>query len=287
MGSELARRVAFSVVAAPAAVAIVYFGDAALATLLSILAALAAWELFRIARAGGVDPLAWIGIPVAALLPLSAHAARLGVFYPPPALGAVVVLAVLAAAIWTRGVDGRPLAASAVTVLGILYTGGMLSFGYALRYHRFTVDALGGAALLTLPVLLTWASDVGGYAVGRLVGRRKLIPSVSPGKTVEGAAGALVVTIAICWLYVTYALRPAAQLALAPWAVLVFGAAISVTAQVGDLAESLLKREAGVKDSSRIIPGHGGILDRLDSLLFVLPVAYLLLMRGLLVPAPR
>jgi phosphatidate cytidylyltransferase len=174
-----------------------------------------------------------------------------------------------------------------VTVLGILYTGGMLSFGYALRYHRFTVDALGGAALLTLPVLLTWASDVGGYAVGRLVGRRKLIPSVSPGKTVEGAAGALVVTIAICWLYVTYALRPAAQLALAPWAVVVFGAAISVTAQVGDLAESLLKREAGVKDSSRIIPGHGGILDRLDSLLFVLPVAYLLLMRGLLVPAPR
>ena len=123
--------------------------------------------------------------------------------------------------------------------------------------------------------------------MGRLVGRRKLIPSVSPGKTVEGAAGALVVTIAICWLYVTYALRPAAQLALAPWAVVIFGAAISVTAQVGDLAESLLKREAGVKDSSRIIPGHGGILDRLDSLLFVLPVAYLLLMRGLLVPAPR
>ena len=287
MASELARRVAFAVVAAPLAVAVVYLGDAPLATLLSILAALAAWELYRIARAGGTEPLDWIGIPVAALLPLAAHSARLGVFYPPPVLGALFVLVVLAAAIWTRGVDGRPLAAVAVTVFGVLYTGGMLSFGYALRYHRFTVDAAGGAVLLFLPVLLTWASDVGGYAVGRLTGRRKLIPSISPGKTVEGALGALVVTMLVCWLYATFVLRPAAQLALAPWAIVVFGAVISVTAQVGDLAESLLKREAGVKDSSRIIPGHGGILDRFDSLLFVLPVAYLLLMRGFLIPAPR
>jgi phosphatidate cytidylyltransferase len=163
----------------------------------------------------------------------------------------------------------------------------MLSFGYALRYHRFTVDAKGGTALLFLPVILTWASDIGGYAVGRLAGRRKLIPKVSPGKTVEGALGALLATVLVCWVYVHLVLRPAAQLALAPWAVVVFALVISVTAQVGDLAESLLKREAGVKDSSTIIPGHGGILDRFDSLLFVLPVAYLLLMRYLLLPAPR
>ena len=285
MRTELARRIAFSVVAAPAAIAVVYFGDAALATLLSIIAALGAWELFRIARAGGVDPLAGFGVVLAALLPLATHASRRG-FTVHPVVGAVAVLSVLATSIWARGVNGKPLAASAITVLGALYTGGMLSFGYALRYHRVTVDAKGGTALVLLPVILTWASDIGAYAVGRLVGRRKLIPSISPGKTVEGAVGALVTCVVVCWLYVTFVLRPAAQLTISPTGIVLFALAISATAQIGDLAESLLKREAGVKDSSQILPGHGGILDRFDSLLFVLPVAYLLLMRRLLMVAP-
>jgi phosphatidate cytidylyltransferase len=285
VSSELARRVAFSVVAAPVAVAVIYFGDWPLATLLSAVAALGAWELFRIARAGGVGALEVIGIALAALLPLATHASRLG-FTVHPVFGAVAVLAVLTVAIWARGVDGKPLAATAVTVFGALYTGGMLSFGYALRYHRVTIDAKGGMALLLLPVLLTWASDIGAYAVGRVAGRRKLIPSVSPGKTVEGAVGALVTCVVVCWLYVALVLRPFAQLTIPPAGIVLFALAISATAQIGDLAESLLKREAGVKDSSRIIPGHGGVLDRFDSLLFVLPVAYVLLMRRLHVPAP-
>lgn len=285
MHSELARRVAFAVVAAPLAVVVIYVGDALLATLLSIVAALGAWELFRIARTGGVEPLSAAGIVLAALVPLIVHGSRRG-FTLHPVYLMVAALAVLAAAIWTRGVGGKPLAAVAVTLFGPLYTGAMLSFGYALRYHRVTIDARGGTALVLLPVILTWASDIGGYVVGRLAGRRKLIPSVSPGKTVEGAVGALVVCVIVCWLYVRFVLRPAAQLAMPPWGIVLFGIAISVTAQIGDLVESLLKREAGIKDSSRIIPGHGGILDRFDSLLFVLPVAYLLLMRGLLIPAP-
>jgi len=283
--SELARRVLFSVVAAPLAIAVIYWGDAPLAALLASIAALGAWELFRIARAGGIEPLGVWGIPLAALFPLAVHGVRHG-FNPPPAAMVVAALGVLATAIWTRGVGGRPLAATAITIFGAVYTGATLSFGYALRYHRFTVDAKGGTALILLPVILTWASDIGAYAVGRLLGRHKLIPAVSPGKTVEGAVGALVTSVLICWLYVRFVLRPAAQLAMAPWAIVTFALAVSVTAQLGDLAESLLKREAGVKDSSRLIPGHGGVLDRFDSLLFVLPVAYLLLMRRFLVPAP-
>jgi phosphatidate cytidylyltransferase len=276
--SELARRVLFSVVAAPLAIVVIYRGDALLAALLASIAALGTWELFRIARSAGVDPMDAWGIPLAALFPLAVHGVRHG-FQPPLAAGVVAALAVFATSIWTRGVGGRPLAATAVTIFGAVYTGATLSFGYALRYHRFTIDAKGGTALILLPVILTWASDIGAYAVGRLAGRRKLIPSVSPGKTVEGAVGALVVCVRLV-------LRPMAQLAMPTWAVIAFALAVSVTAQVGDLAESLLKREAGVKDSSQLIPGHGGILDRFDSLLFVLPVAYLLLMRRFLIPAP-
>ena len=112
------------------------------------------------------------------------------------------------------------------------------------------------------------------------------MPSVSPGKTVSGAIGGLVVSVLATWLYVRYALQPVAQLAFTTTGTIVFGLVISVAAQVGDLVESLLKREAGVKDSSNLIPGHGGVLDRLDSLFFVLPTAHVLL-GWLLIPAPR
>ena len=110
----------------------------------------------------------------------------------------------------------------------------------------------------------------------RLIGGRKIIPSVSPGKTVAGAIGGVLLTVVVCLLFVRYLLRPQAQLAFTTVGTLIFGVAISVTAQVGDLAESLLKREARVKDSGTLFPGHGGALDRLDSLFFVLPVAYVL-----------
>jgi phosphatidate cytidylyltransferase len=108
------------------------------------------------------------------------------------------------------------------------------------------------------------------------MGKRKLIPSVSPGKTVEGAIGGVLASMLVSWAYTSMVLSPATHLGFIwrPAGVLVFGALVSIAAQVGDLAESLLKRDGGVKDSSNLLPGHGGILDRCDSLLFVLPVSY-------------
>jgi phosphatidate cytidylyltransferase len=168
--------------------------------------------------------------------------------------------------------------------MGILYTGGLLSFGYALREHPYAIGDRAGTALVAFPLVLTWASDIGAFFVGRAIGGPKLIPSVSPGKTISGSLGGLAATVLVSSLYIRFALRPVALLTMTVPATILFGTLISVSAQVGDLAESLLKREANVKDSSHLIPGHGGLLDRLDSLLFVLPVAYLLF-GWLLLPA--
>lgn len=292
--SELTRRIAFGVVAAPIALAIVLAGGPALAGLLAVASAIAAWEFFRIARSAGHAPLQDVGCALAGLVPLAVHARFLGLLQPRLSYFAVVLLLLFTVSIWARGAAGRPLGAVATTVLGVLYTGGLLSFGYAIRYHDYAVGRarLGpvaiaaGGVLLGLPLLLTWATDIGAFFVGRTVGGRKLIPAVSPGKTVSGAIGGVVASVLLTWGYVHIALRPAAQLSLSPAGVLVFGVVVSVAAQLGDLVESLLKREAGVKDSSTLLPGHGGVLDRLDSLFFVLPVAHLLL-GWLLIPAPR
>lgn len=285
--SELAKRVIVSVVAVPVVLGAAYVGGGALGALLGIIAALGAWELYRMAAAGGTRPLA-VGIGLAAALPLAVQAWYQGIFAVPLSVVAVVLIALVALSIWQRGVDGRPLAAVSITVFGVLYTGGALSFAYGLRYHRWTIDPAAGTALLLFPVIVTWASDIGAYFVGRAIGRHKLIPSVSPGKTIEGAVGGLVASVLVGWVYVALVLRPIAHLSLTPVAIIVVGMAISVAAQLGDLAESLFKRDAGVKDSSQLIPGHGGVLDRVDSLLFVLPVAYLLLDRLRLLDAvPR
>lgn len=285
-GSALARRVGVAAVGIPLAAAAGYVGDLLLATVLALLAGVGAWELFRLSRATGTAALEAIGIPLAALMPLGAHAVRLGWLDTPLAAGGAVFAAMLGAILWARRPDERPLGSIAVTVFGVLYTGGTLACAYALRHHRFVVEPAAGAVLLFYPIVLTWVSDSAAYFTGRAFGRRKLMPAVSPGKTVAGAVGAVVFTMAAAWAWNDLALRPVAQLALAPWTALVFGLVISVAGQVGDLVESLFKREAGVKDSSSFFSAHGGVLDRLDSLYFVLPVAYLILGR-LLLAAPR
>jgi len=275
--SELTKRVLFALVAIPVVLGTLYLGDAPLAILLSIASALAAWEYNRLVEATGVRPLMAWGVALAAALPLILHAARLGLWVPPLPVVALVVPLLLSVALWTRGTAGKPIAAVATTLFGVCYTGGMLSFAYALRYHRFAIGALAGALLLLVPLLLTWANDIGAFFAGRAFGRRKLMPSISPGKTVAGAVGGLALTVVAAWAYLGFVLGPRAGLGLSLGATLVFGAALSVAAQVGDLVESMLKRDAGVKDSSALIPGHGGVLDRTDSLLFTIPLSYVLL----------
>ncbi len=181
--SELGKRFVVSIVAAPLALWIVLAGGAPLAALLAMVSAVGAWEFFRIARAAGARPLDDVGIALAGLVPLAIHAHYLGVVTMRPAIGALVVLLVMASTIWLRGVDGAPLGAAALTLFGVVYTAGMLGFGYAIRYHDivagydtvgakhlllgpFSVPIPPGGALLIFPLLITWASDIGAYVVG-------------------------------------------------------------------------------------------------------------------------
>ena len=283
--NELGRRAIVALIGAPLAIGIIWIGGAPLATMLGALSAVAAWEFYRIAHAGGSTPLAAIGVVLAACIPIGVHGQLLGVLTIPLYAWVLCVVAVLGLAIWMRGVDGKPLGAASTTVFGALYTGATLSFAYVLRYHNYAVGDTAGALTVLFPVVLTWASDTGAYFSGRLIGGRKLMPSVSPGKTVAGAVGAVLVTVAATYAFTNGLLVPKAQLAFTPAGIVIFGVAISAVAQIGDLAESLLKREAGVKDSGTLFPGHGGVLDRLDSLFFVLPTAYALY-DWLLIPAP-
>jgi len=285
-GSALGRRVLVAAIGIPIALAAGYVGDLVLAAMLAVLAGVGAWELFRLSNATGTRALEAIGIPLAALMPLGTHAVRIGWLDAPLAAAGAVFVALMGVTLWSRSQAEKPLGALAVTAFGVLYTGATLAYAYALRHHRFVVEPLAGAVLLFFPIILTWVSDTAAYFAGRAFGKRKLMPAVSPGKTVAGAVGAVAGSMAGAWLYNDLVLQPFAQLALAPWTALIFGAVVSGAGQVGDLVESLFKREAGVKDSSSFFGAHGGVLDRLDSLYFVLPVAYLILSR-LLLAAPR
>ncbi|HTT67685.1 MAG TPA: phosphatidate cytidylyltransferase [Gemmatimonadales bacterium] len=273
--AQLTRRVAFSAVAIPVAAAAAYVGGWVLAGLLAVIGVLATRELYDLAAAGGVDPLRRSGLAAAAAIPLATFWAKGSeIHFAEPAiyLGALWMLAVIAAAAWRRGPARHPLAAVAVTVFGVLYAPGLLCFAIVLRHPSGVgLESSTGTALLFFPLALTWIGDTAAMAGGKVIGGPKLAPTLSPSKTWAGAVAGLVATLLSAWLYGTWILEPLGR-SLPLAAALAAGAAISVTGQAGDLAESLLKREVGVKDSSALIPGHGGMLDRIDSLLFVLPV---------------
>jgi phosphatidate cytidylyltransferase len=153
----------------------------------------------------------------------------------------------------------------ALAVLGVFYVGGLLAAMPLL--HR---DVPSGHLWVATAIAVTFANDTGAYLFGRTLGRHKLAPAISPGKTIEGAVGGLLVGIA----YMLVA-RATYFSALTLWDAVAIGVAAGVLGPTGDLLESLMKRAVGAKDSGRLIPGHGGILDRIDALLFVGAYVYL------------
>jgi phosphatidate cytidylyltransferase len=275
-GTETTQRVTVAAVGIPIAAAAVFGGGWWLAILIGVAAVAGTLEFFRMTEGKGVRPFLFIGV-ILALGLVALGAARPAAGIDGGGFGILLTVGLIGAAtaaIWDRGVDGEPLLSVAVTVIGPLYVGGLLSYGLFLRHMPGIEGAWHGTALVFAPLLLTWASDTFAYFSGRAWGTRKLIPRVSAGKTVQGSLGALAGSLLVALAYrEVLGMFDGYRMSMLEAAL--FGLLMSVAAQVGDLVESLFKRDAGVKDSGTLLPGHGGALDRLDSLLFTLPAAYL------------
>ena len=167
--------------------------------------------------------------------------------------------------------QGNAMTAISMTLLGLMYVPWLLNFIQKINFF----PGVDGRFYVLYFIVVTKFSDVGAYCTGSLIGRHKMIPRISPGKTWEGFAGAVVISTG-CSLGLA-ALMGDRLAGMTPFHAIVLGIVLSVAAVVGDLIESLFKREAGVKDSGRFFPGIGGILDLLDSLLFNAPLMYLYL----------
>jgi phosphatidate cytidylyltransferase len=280
MAHHLVRRVAVAVIAIPATIGLLYLGGWVLAIALALLGVLGALELYRLAAARQVRALVVPGAVGAALFPLA------GWLMLPSGYGlgarwlaflvAGWLIGVMGAATATRRPDQGPMGAVGVTVLGALYAGGLPAFLLALRHAPRASSAAAGTALALLPLVVTWICDSLAMAGGALFGGPKLAPVLSPAKTWSGAAVGSLGALVAAALWGRWVMRPLG-LSLSLAVLLTCGAAVAVLGQAGDVAESLFKREAGVKDSGALFPGHGGVLDRLDSLYWAIPaVAFIL-----------
>jgi phosphatidate cytidylyltransferase len=278
MDGNLVRRISFAVVAIPLALAIVWYGGPVLVLVLALVGALGARELFDLASRKGIRPTRIFGlISAAGVTPvayayLTAPGFRQMLMGTGPYLAAIWLIGLLTLILATRSPTDQPLSAAAVTLLAVLYTGALPAFLIAIRHNRFAERSWAGAWLVFFPLVVTWVCDTAAMFGGRTFGGRKLAPTVSPGKTWSGSTAGLVGGTLMAPVFGVLIL-PRVGLNVPLWQLVVIAGLLSVIGQIGDLAESLFKREAGVKDSSHLIPGHGGVLDRFDSLYFVVPTA--------------
>ncbi len=273
---NLVQRIAVAVVAIPVVVGIIWLGGWTLAATLAVLGVLGAREIYDFGRRQGIEPLERTGWVAAAGIPLLAYWAKGSeTHWAEPALylGAVWLMFALTIAMVRRGPSGRPLTSVAITMFGCLYASGMLTFLIAIRHGSAAATRPMAFVLLTVfPLVITWICDTAAMAAGTAVGGPKLAPILSPRKTRAGAAGGTLGGV-ITALALGKLVLNRQGWSFTPGQLLLFGLAVSIVGQIGDVAESLFKREAGLKDSSTLIPGHGGVLDRLDSLYFVIPTA--------------
>jgi phosphatidate cytidylyltransferase len=253
-------------------------GAPGIALLVGVLVALGGVETFRLLRSAGYPTLPWLGLALAVAIALGIAVTLDATAYPRLAGGSLVLAAVgmvlVAVGAFTRDDPRDGVATWMATVFGALYIS-LLAFVVRLGQvgPPLPADAPLGPlgperTWILILVVGVWAYDTGAFLVGRQYGRHRFLSHLSPSKTLEGLAGGLVASTLVVAAGLWAADQP-------PIHALVLGPLLGLAAQAGDLAESMLKRAAGTKDSSDLIPGHGGVLDRIDSFLFAAPVVTL------------
>jgi phosphatidate cytidylyltransferase len=259
---RLGIRLATAAIGIPLTVALVALGLPWLFWGVAAVIVVATAEFYRMLERIGYQPVWEAGLAAGVLFPLQAA-------WPQPWYDAVLPAIVMYAVIvqLRSGRPARAVANTALTLFGAVYVGYLMSYIVRLRAFGNAPGDVPGPAAALLVVFSVWAADSAAYFVGLGAGRRKLFPGISPNKSVEGAAGGVVAGV-IAGLVSGAAFHVALPMAAA------VGGLCAVASILGDLWESAIKREAGVKDAGGVLPGHGGMLDRFDGLLFAMAVGY-------------
>jgi len=266
------QRAISAVLLVPVLLLVLAIGGPVLAGAVALVTGLAAVEVFRLLKAAGYPPLPALGTAVA--LTVVVDAAFPGLLEGSGLLLGAVGMVLVAVAAFTRPDPHDGLSTWMATIFGAVYVS-LLSFLLRLGHAAPVLPEGSPAAWLgaergwiLLLVLAVWSYDTGAYLVGKNFGRTRFLTHISPSKTIEGLLGGVAATTAVVALLLLALGQP-------PVHALALGPLTALAAQAGDLAESTIKRAAGARDSGTLIPGHGGILDRVDSFLFAAPVVTL------------